>query len=90
MSRDRLAEAGIEVIDHRGSHLLIRHQGRWAVIEWRAGEIYGLDAERRQGFPPTAEGIAAAVGEGWREEAAARAVLDELSARGDQLAQRLW
>ena len=67
------------------------HQyGRFAVIECRNGNVYGLSGGDRPAFADTAEGIAAAVGEGWTDEATARRLFDDIAQRGEALAQRIW
>jgi hypothetical protein len=80
----------IAVIDQHGSHRLISRDGRFAVIECRNGHVYGLSGGDRPAFADTAEGITAAVGEGWTDEAAARRLFDDIAQRGEALAQRIW
>jgi hypothetical protein len=80
----------IAVVAQRGSHRLIRRDGRFAVVECRNGSIYDLSGGERRPFADTAQGIAAAVGEGWMDETAARRLFDEIAQRGETLAQRIW
>ncbi|HZS81299.1 MAG TPA: hypothetical protein VFA50_00390 [Stellaceae bacterium] len=78
------------IVAESGSLLMVRHGARFAVIERRNGRLYGLGKDRRDGFPATADGILAAAGTGWSDEATARARFDDAVARGEALAQRLW
>ncbi len=78
------------IVERRGSHLLVSEKGRFAVVERRNGEIYGLRWEKRRGFPESSDGIRAAVGQDWTDEASARRQFDEIAARGETLARRLW
>jgi hypothetical protein len=80
----------IAVVDRHGSHRLICRDGRFAVVECRNGNVYDLSGGERRGFADTAEGMAAAVGEAWTDEADARRLFDEIARRGEALAQRLW
>ena len=79
----------IAVAERRGSHCLVRRDCRFAVVECRNARIYRLGGARR-GFPETATGIAAAVGEDWTDEATARRLFGDIVQRGESLAQRLW
>jgi hypothetical protein len=81
--------SGIVVIEQRGSHLLVACGDRFAVLERRGGRIYDVRGGRRE-FDDTPMGMAAAVGDGWTDEGAARRLFDEAARRGDDLAERLW
>jgi hypothetical protein len=81
----------VRVMERHGSHLLVEREGRYAVVEERNGEIYGVGSVPRRGHPRTATGIGAAVGkDGWHDEAEARRLFLEVTERGDDLARRLW
>jgi hypothetical protein len=80
----------IATLDRHGSHRLISRDGRFAVIECRNGNVYGVSGGDRPGFAETGEGIAAAVGEAWTDEATARRLFDDIAQRGETLAQRIW
>lgn len=82
--------SGIVVIEQRGSHLLVARGDRFAVLERRRGRIYDVCGGGRREFDDTPMGMAAAVGDGWTDEGAARRLFDEAARRGDDLAERLW
>jgi len=80
----------IDIVEQRGSFLLIRSGSRFAVVEQRAGRIYPMKPGARQGEPLTPEGLAAAMTEeSWLSEDEARRQFRELCDRGDRLARRL-
>jgi hypothetical protein len=78
------------IIARRGSHRLVCCGRGFAVIECRNGKVYNLADGKRRGFASTADGIAAAVGDDWRDEASARRLFDDIAQRGEALAQRIW
>lgn len=80
----------IDTVEQRGSHLLVTCDGRFAVVERRNGRIYDVRGRGRRDFDDTTEGIAAAVGDGWADEKDARRLFDDVTARGDALARRIW
>jgi hypothetical protein len=82
--------SGIVVVAQRGSHILVARGDRFAVVERRGGRIYDVHGGRRREFDDTPAGMAAAVGDGWTDESAARRLFDEAVRRGDDLAERLW
>jgi hypothetical protein len=84
------AAGEVAIADRHGSHRLVRCDGRFAVVECRNGRIYALANGDRHGFADTADGIAAAVGEAWTDEATARRLFDDIVQRGETLAQRIW
>lgn len=80
----------IEIVEQRGSFLLIRTGSRFAVVEQRAGRIYPMKPGARQGEPLTPEGLAAAMAEeGWLSEDEAWRQFRELCDRSDRLARSL-
>ena len=80
----------IDIVEQRGSHLLVARDGRFAVVERRNGRIYDIRGNGRRDFDDTADGMTAAIGDGWTDEASARRLFDDATARGDSLARRLW
>jgi hypothetical protein len=90
MSSTPRPAAEIAVVEQRGSHRLICRDGRFAVVECRNGNVYDLSGGERRGFADTADGMAAAVGERWTDETAARRLFIEIAQRGEALAQRIW
>jgi hypothetical protein len=90
MSAAERPAGNVSVVDRHGSHRLVACDRRFAVVESRNGRIYCLGGGDRPGFAETAEGIMAAVGGGWTDEAEARRLFDEITQRGEALAQRLW
>jgi hypothetical protein len=80
----------IEIVERKGSFLLLRAGPRFAVVEQRASRAYPMKPGERDGKPLTPEGLAAVVAEeGWLSEDEARRQLRELCDRGDQLARLL-
>lgn len=85
MTKDR-----IRVVEERESWLLVADGDRYAVLERRAGRIYGLESSHRTGEPDSPAGMrAAAEAEGWHDEAGARALFGQVVARGRELARRM-
>lgn len=82
--------SGVRVIEERGSHLLVASDVGYAVVERRNGMLYRGDGGARRGFPDTPDGLAAAVGGGWRDEADARRELAQITERGEELAKKIW
>ena len=77
-------------LDSRGTHVLIEYDGRFAVVEERAGKIYGLNPARRRGYPCTPEGVVGAIGADWKSEVAAIRLFDQVTREAEHLAQHLW
>jgi hypothetical protein len=82
--------AHISIVARRGSHLLVQRRGRLAILERRGGNVYGVESDEREGFPDTPEGMGQAVGDGWGDSEAVRAQFDELTERGEALAEKTW
>ena len=79
-----------EIVEERGSFLLIRAGSSFAVVERRAGRVYPMMPGGREGEPITVEGMANLLTEqGWMPEPEARQLFKELSTRGDRLARVL-
>jgi hypothetical protein len=52
--------------------LIANGEGHYAVIEARGGRVYSLHSHARSEAPDTPEGMAAVVGDGWRNRQEAR------------------
>ncbi|KAA0596536.1 hypothetical protein J2848_002205 [Azospirillum lipoferum] len=81
----------LSVVEEKGSFRLVACDGRFAVVEIRAGQVFGMpdDADGgRDGAADTPDGIASVAR--WTGEEEARALMRDLSERGDQLARRIW
>ena len=81
--------ARISIVAQQGNHLLLQRRGRLAIVERRDGMIYGVGSEDREAFPDTPEGMASAVGhDGWGDSAAVRAQFEDVTERGEALADK--
>jgi hypothetical protein len=82
----------MRVAEETENYLLLEEDGRWTVVERRAGRWYPMRGERHEGADPSdAAAVRRVVGDdGWSNEVEARRVLDEVAARHDRLARRLW
>jgi hypothetical protein len=80
--------AQISIIAQQGSHLLVQRRGRLAIIERRDGMVYAVDDEEREGFPDTPEGVAQAIGNNWGDSESVRARFEEVTERGEALAEK--
>jgi hypothetical protein len=78
---------GMRVVEERDNYLLIEADGRWAVVERRAGRFFPVRDGAREG---SGAGEPAAAAEDWSDEIAARAKLGDLEQRRRDLAERLW
>jgi hypothetical protein len=85
MSKDR-----ITIRQRHGSHLLVERDGRWSIVERRDDGLYSVDAEARQGHPDDEQGMAAAAAATWSDEATAKARFQDIVARGEALARKIW
>ncbi len=80
----------VDIIEQRGSFLLIRATAGFAVVERRNGRIYPVIPGEREGVGMTAEAVSGLLAqEGCLPESQARRLFDELSERGDRLARTL-
>ena len=80
----------LHCVEKNGSHQLIECDGRYAVVEERGGQLYGLDPERRSGYPYSPQGVEEAIGGQWLSQPAAKCLFGEISKIGDRLSRRLW
>jgi len=80
----------IDIVEERGSFLLIRAAAGFGVVERRNGRIYPMAPGGREGVAMTAEAVSALLDEaGCLTESEARCLLDQLGDRGDRLARTL-
>ena len=87
---DRDPSKTIDIIEERGSFLLLRTASGFAVVEKRNGRIYPMRPGEREGVAMTGEAVTALLAEeGHVPEEEARQLFDELSHKGDRLAQTL-
>jgi hypothetical protein len=87
---DGMQWRGIKIVEQRGSHLLLRRGADFGILERRDGSIYQIAGGAREAFPNTPLGMALAIGQNWGTEAAMRAEFDEITNRGEELAQKIW
>lgn len=81
--------AQISIVAQQGSHLLVQRRGRLAIVERRDGMVYGQGGDERDGFPDTPDGMAQAIGhDGWGDSETVRAQFEELTERGEALAEK--
>ncbi|HYG88628.1 MAG TPA: hypothetical protein VD978_20475 [Azospirillum sp.] len=79
----------MRVIEEKGSFRLVENGGRHAVVEVRNGQVYDVRGDGdRAGQPDTPAGIDTVAR--WTDEEQARGLLDELAARGNDLAKTIW
>lgn len=81
----------VSILEEKGSFRLVACDGRFAVVEARAGQVFGLpdDAEGgRDGASDSPDGIASVAR--WTGEDEAHALMRDLSERGDELSRRIW
>jgi hypothetical protein len=81
----------IAIVADQGTHLLIKQDGRFAIIERRNNRLYNCHDGKRDGIPlDNIAGIDAILNpDDWTGEAAAQAQFDEIVARGTQLGQTM-
>ncbi|KAA0687578.1 hypothetical protein [Azospirillum brasilense] len=85
--------SNVRTVSEHGSFRLVERDGRYAVIEARDGKIYGLHGEAgdRPSAPDRPDAAEAVVPPGgWNAEDEARRRFEELTARGEELARKIW
>ena len=88
--RDPDPSKTVDIIEQRGSFLLIRGAAGFAVVERRNGRIYPMTPGEREGVGMTADAVSALLAQkGCLPESKARRLFNELSKRGDRLARTL-
>ncbi|ALJ38345.1 hypothetical protein D9623_22575 [Azospirillum brasilense] len=83
----------VRTVSEHGSFRLVERGGCYAVIEARDGQIYGLHGEAgdRPSAPDRPDAAEAVVAPGdWNVEDVARRRFEELTARGEELARKIW
>jgi hypothetical protein len=83
--------ANVSIVTQYGSHLLLQRRGRLAIVERRDdGRIYPVHEEESEGFPDTSEGMLEAVGhDGWADPETVRDHFEEITTKGETLAQKM-
>jgi hypothetical protein len=88
--RDDRSSKPVEIVEERGSFLLVRAASGFAVVERRNGRIYPISPGKREGVPMTGEAIAILLSDqGCLPENEARRLFDELCEWGERFAQSL-
>ncbi|MBK3774949.1 hypothetical protein JJL56_11820 [Azospirillum sp. YIM DDC1] len=83
----------VRTVSEHGSFRLVERDGCYAVIEARDGQVYGLHGEAgdRPSAPDRPDAAEAVVAPGdWSAEGDARRRFEELTARGEDLARKIW
>jgi hypothetical protein len=83
-----MASGRITIRQRHGSHLLIERDGRWGIVERRDDGLYGVAPEARQAYADDDEGMEAAAD--WSDEATTKSRFQEIVARGEALARKIW
>ena len=78
------------VLEEEPYRLITDGDEHYAVIEARNGLVYSLHSHDRQVAPDTAEGMAAVVGDGWREQGAAMERYQYMTRRETRYSQTIW
>ena len=81
----------VTIVAEEGTHLLIAHGDRFAIVERRNNQLYNCHGGQRNGIPldqlPT---IANILNESdWTDKTTAQATFNEIVKRGTELAQRM-
>jgi hypothetical protein len=78
------------VLEEEPYRLITDGDKHYAVIEARDGLVYSLHSHDRQVAPDTAEGMAAVVGDGWREQGAAMERYQYMTRREARYSETIW
>jgi hypothetical protein len=78
------------VLEQEPYRLITDGDEHYAVIEARDGRVYSLHSHDRQEAPDTAEGMAAVVGDGWREPGRAMERYHDMTRREARYSQLIW
>jgi hypothetical protein len=79
----------VTIVADEGSHVLIAHGDRYAVVERRAGHFYNCHDEKR-GAAADLSAIGDVLDDSdWTDEGAAQATFNDVIDRGKELAQRM-
>lgn len=82
----------LSILRDDGQYRLISDgEGRYAVIEARAGQVYSLHGRQRREAADSAEGMAAVVGtDGWRDKVTAERRFREMRRREEKYGRIVW
>ena len=80
-----------DIVEERGTHLLVRRGNRFAIVERRNNRLYNCHGGKRDGIAvDDLSALTEIVAEAdWVDEAAARRAFDEIGSRGTELAERM-
>src|ERR671911_1675800 len=78
------------MLDDEPYRLITDGDGHYAVIEARNGLVYSLHSHDRHEAPDTEEGMAAVVGDGWREPGRAMERFQYMARREARYSELIW
>jgi hypothetical protein len=78
------------VLEEDPYRLITDGDGHYAVIEARNGLVYSLHSHDRHEAPDTEEGMAAVVGDGWREQGRAMERFQYMTRREARYSELIW
>ena len=78
------------VLEEEPYRLITDGEEHYAVIEARNGLVYSLHGHDRHQAPDTAEGMAAIVGDGWRERSVAMERFKYMTRREARYSELIW
>ena len=78
------------VLEEEPYRLITDGDEHYAVIEARDGLVYSLHSHDRHEAPDTAEGMAAVVGDGWREQSMAMERYQYMTRHEARYSQMIW
>jgi hypothetical protein len=78
------------VLEEEPYRLITDGDGHYAVVEARGGFVYSLHSHDRHEAPDTAEGMAAVVGDGWRERSRAMQRFKYMTQREARYSELIW
>ena len=78
------------VLEEEPYRLITDGDKHYAVIEARDGLVYSLHCHDRHEAPDTAEGMAAVVGDGWREQSVAMKRFQYMTRREARYSELIW
>ncbi len=91
MTQNRVKPMSIHIIEEEKPYRLISDgEGRYAVIEARAGHVYSLHCRQRNGALDSPAGMAVVVGDGWGDETPARQLFRDMCGREEGYSQIIW
>ena len=78
------------VLEQEPYRLITDGDEHYAVIEARDGRVYSLHSHDRQEALDTGEGMAAVVGDGWREQSVAMKRYHYMTRREARYSELIW